>query len=201
MGNVIAEALVRFNKDAIMEISRGNLPEALAIFEQSLAVEEKLKLGPELPKTLVNIANIHMLMGSFESASEKAEMAIGEFMKLGCREEEEKARLLAGRICIRLNDLKKAYGHFNLVAEKSKASDIKGEAYLEMSGIRFTDKDYLKAQDQIGKAIAYFEHAGRKDLLKRAYLKRAEYFRSLKKEDLARLDDIRAKGLESNMDI
>lgn len=201
MGNVIAEALVRFNKDAIMEISRGNLKEALVIFEQSLSVEEKLKLGPELPKTLVNIANIHLLMGNPESALENAEKAIEAFMKLGCREEEEKARLLAGRVCIRLKDLKKAYGYFSRTSEKSKESDIRGEAYLEMSGISFTMKDYLKAQDQIGKAIAYFEHAGRKDLLKTAYLKRSEYFRSLKKEDLARLDVIRAKGLESNMDI
>lgn len=201
MGNVIAEALVRFNKDAIMEISRGNFSHALAIFEESLAIEEKLKLGPELPKTLINIANIHMLMGSFENALEKAEAAIGSFMKLGCKEEEEKARLLAGRICIKLNDLKKAYGYFSQVAEKSKVSDIKGEAYLEMSGIHFMDRDYLKAQDQIGKAIAYFEHAARKDLLKIAYLKRAGYYRSLKKEDLARLDDMRAKGLDSNMDI
>lgn len=201
MGNVIAEALVRFNKDAIMEISRGNLREALLIFEQSLAVEEKLKLGPELPKTLVNISNIYLLMGNPKIALEYVEKAIEAFMKLGCREEEEKARLLAGRVCMRLDDLKKAYWHFNICAEKSKASDIKGEAYLEMSGISFIGKDYLKAQDQIGKAIAYFGHSGRKDLLKTAYLKRSGYFSSLKKEDLARLDVIRAKGLDSNMDI
>ncbi|ETA80832.1 tetratricopeptide repeat protein [Youngiibacter fragilis] len=201
MGNVIAEALVRFNKDAVMEISRGNLKEALVIFEQSLAVEEKLKLGPELPKTLVNIASLHMLMGDFKSALEKAERAIEGFRKLGCRQEEEKAGLLAGRICLRLEDLNKAFGYFRNVSEKSKESEIKGEAYLEMSAILFIKKDYPKAQDHIAQAIAYFGHAGRKDLLKMAYHKRAEYFRSLKKEDLARQDDIRARGLESSMEI
>lgn len=197
--NIIAETLLHCNKSAIMQLSQGNYEKALQFFRESYAIEDELLFGREKAQTLVNIANTELLLKEPEKALRSSQEAAILFEGLKCRQDYLRTLLLMGIIQIFLKNSKKATQILDDVIRKADMDDIKGEAYLNLHTIYLAEENKYKAQDSITKAIQFFERSKKKDRLKLALEKRAEFFRGLKRNDLAAMDLNKMKSLDDEM--
>ena len=197
--NIISDTLLNYNKQAIMELTRGNYDKALQLFKQSYFIENEMNFLKEKAKTLVNISNTEMLLNQPEKSLESSAEALIIFEKMGYSEDYIRTLLLMGKIYLFLKNTKKAEEAIYEVVQKSNIDEIKGEAYYSLYNIYIEDKNNYKAQESITKSIQHFERSKKNESLKQALQKRAEFFKGLKRNDLASMDLNKIKSLDNSM--
>lgn len=199
--NIIADTLINYNKMAIMELTQGNYDKALQLFKKSYFIEKEMKFSKEKAKTLINIANMEMLLNEPEKALESSQEALTIFERLNSSVDYIQTLLLMGTIYIFLKDSKKAEDILYKVIRKTSSDDIKGEAYYGLHNIYIEDKNNYKAQDSISRSIQHFERSKNDEKLKQALERRAEFFKSINRNDLAWMDLNKINSSDSDMQI
>lgn len=199
--NVIADTLLNYNKDAVMELTQGNYDKALQLFKKSYFIENEMNFSKEKAQTLINISNTEMLLNEPEKALESSEEALIIFEKLACARDYARTLILMGTIYFFLKNNKKAEEIFYKVIQKSNNDEMKGEAYYSLYHIYMEDKNNYKAQESITKSIQYFEKDKKEERLKQALQKRAELFKALNRNDLAWMDLNKIKSSDDGMEL
>ncbi|MGM0421241.1 MAG: hypothetical protein ACQEQG_09625 [Bacillota bacterium] len=88
---LIAETLIKLNQLAIEKIRENKYRQAIAYFQQSLYLEEKLDLTAQMAQSFYNLATTYILLEDYPQAYKKIKFAKMLFQEAEFTEEFQKA--------------------------------------------------------------------------------------------------------------
>lgn len=197
----IAETLKFLNKAAIMETVQGNYEHALTIFGQSEELEQQLGLRLQVAESLVNKANVYLLMGNFDLCLETLRKAEEIFLKEKKQYGLFKIQQLLGEIHFRNKEYDKSVQVFEKCLRMNPGGKERAISYFQAAVSYLKLKNNYKAQDYLGRSIAEFERLEDKTGIIDCLRHRALLFKSTGRKDLAINDLRKCLGLTDNQDI
>lgn len=186
----IAETLKLMNKTAIEEVAKGNYENALEIFEQSQELEEKLGFRLQVAESMVNMANIYLLMQDSGKCVEVLKKAEELFIKEKNSEGIFKVQQVLGELHFRSMDYDKAAQTYEKCLKMNIGNKERGISYFQAAVSYIKLKDNYKAQDYLGRALVELERTGEKTATVDCLRYRALVFTKIGRRDLA-INDLR----------
>ncbi len=192
---VIVNALMQYNKSAVLELSEGRYEQALEFFRLSLDLEKELGLERYYAQTLMNLANTCLLLKDADRGLAYVLEAVQTFARINCRSDYLRARLLEGFLYLNRKEDGRAQPVLEEVLRKADSDELKGEAYLLLYRLYMQRQKLSQAQDSISRAISFLERSGAREKLLQALNARAAFFSRQNKERLAAMDQNRIQML------
>lgn len=182
----LAETLKLLNKKAILEFNSGRFDEAIESFKQSNLLEQNLGLVKQHAQTLINIANIHYLKGSFNEALVSLEEAITEFNECNYKTGLYKGLELRAEIFVKQDKKAEALECLNQCLKIRVNDEKELNTFYRIAEIYFHLKDRNKAFDYINRAIKKYNNSKYNHIFIKCYLLRAELYAELNNKQAIR---------------
>lgn len=185
----IADALLEMDKRAALFVANQNYDEALKVYKEILRAQEQLKLETLCGHTLLNMANIYMIQGDYESALQKInDAALIKSMQTN-NEDRGNLRLCHANCLFQLNKAKEAESELKNELMKNNSKSLCGKMELLLFSYYRETNNRMAARTYVDKAINHFKLDKNNNELLRALRSRVDYFRSIGQEQFTRYDE------------
>lgn len=191
----ISDMLRELDQRAAFALKDQAYEEALEIYGQILAAQENLRLEKFMGHTLINMANVHTVLGNYDRALECLDRAAG--IRPLQKDAHDCGTVQILRANIAFLQERNDEGEAILIQEgRRNRNDLTcGQIALTLFSYYFRIKKYPKARIQVDKAINHFRACGNREELGRALSCRAEYFTRMGQTQYARYDEAELAAL------
>ena len=191
----IAEGFKRINMMAVKAVGENKYEEAIAIFKEGLALEEKLGLVNQMAESYANIGNAYFSAGELDEALNYLTKAQEQFKKAGKTDGVVTVSINASTILELKEDgagaLKQLNDSLRIVRDGGKRGTLQFRiAYLHQRAGR-----QYQAQEAYGRALMEFERLNRSEDVLYCLMARASMFMQINQKIPAERDIARAKSM------
>lgn len=194
-GKDLAELLIKLDKMAVTALNNGCYEEALVCYQKTYDLWASLGLERKGAKTLVNIANILVLLERRSEALELLEKAKTAFQAEGKKNELLDVMRKCIGIYIADGRISEAEQLLSIIKSKCNTPDELGEYTLLQYALMCAKEQNGKGKVLLNRAVQYFEAAQDKMGLCRALQLRKQYYDKMGEQKAAELDRVRIINL------
>jgi len=200
----VAEGFKKINMMAMKAICEGDYAKAIGIFQEGLALEEKLGLSSQMAESYANIGNAYFFAEDFDEALSYLTKAQTQFQKIGKSEGVISVSLNISTILELKGDVAGAQKQLDASLRMARTDEQRGTLLYRVACLQQKSGRNYQAQEFFGRALMEFERANRAEdvivcLLARAALFLQQNRRLPAERDIARAKSI-AQGHERLMD-
>ncbi|MCL1976169.1 MAG: tetratricopeptide repeat protein [Firmicutes bacterium] len=191
----IAAGFKKINEMAMKAMGAGEYKEAIAIFMEGLALEEKLGLDVPMAESYANIGNVYLSAGELEEAQNHLVKAQKIFQKASKTENFIATSLTIAAIMEEKGDDTGAQKQLDSALRLARNGEQRGSILFRVACLNQKIKNNYKAQEAYGRALMEMERLNRKSDVLLCLLARASLFLQMDRQMLASRDIARAKSL------
>ena len=191
----MAEGFKKINMLAMKAISEGDHAKAIGIFQEGLALEEKLGLTNQMAESHANIGNAHFLAGEFDEALSQLTKAQTIFQKAGKTVGVIAVSLNISSIMELQGDDAGAQKQLDSSLRVARTGEQRGTLLYRIACLQQKSGKHYQAQEFFGRALMEFERVNRQEDLLECLMARAALFLQLDRRLPAERDIARAKSI------
>ena len=191
----MAAGFKRINEMAMKAMGAGEHQEAIAIFMEGLALEEKLGLVVPMAESHANIGNVYLVTEEFEKALDHLAKAQSIFQKASKTEQFISTSLAIAAIMEDKGDDAGAQKQLDTALRMARNGEQRGAVLFRIACLHQKTNNNYKAQDAYGRALMEMERLNRREDTLFCLLARASLFRQMQRPVPASRDIARAKSI------
>lgn len=191
----IAAGFKKINEMAMKAMGAGEYQEAIAIFMEGLALEEKLGLVVPMAESHANIGNVYLYAGELDEAQDhliKAQQIFQKASKIG---NVISTALSIATIMEEKGDDVGAQKQLDTALRMARTGEQRGSVLFRIACLNQKTKNNYKAQDAYGRALMEMERLNRREDILLCLLARASLFTQMERQVPASRDIARAKSM------
>ena len=194
----IADTLLKMDKKAALFLADQNYEEALNAYEEILKAQEQLKLEKLCGQTLLNIANIYMVLNDYDKAFECINKAASLKTMQTNNNDRGNLKLCYANCLFKLGKAKEAESELKKELVKNYSKTLYGKMELMLFSYYMETNNKAAARTYADKAINHFKLDQNTNELLRALHARVDYFKSVGQAHYARYDEIEIERLTNS---
>ena len=191
----IAAGFKRINEMAMKAMGAGEYQEAIAIFMEGLALEEKLGLVVPMAESHANIGNVYLSAGELEKALDHLTKAQHIFKKASKMENVISTSLSIAAIMEENGDNAGSQKQLDTALRMARTGEQRGSVLFRIACLHQKTNNNYKAQDAYSRALMEMERLNRREDILLCLLARASLFRQMERQVPASRDIARAKSI------